>query len=146
MWSETHIRLCHDRECREVDIEFLDDGRVKTVEVHHEDVLVVQPSLGLEDESSLELVPLASLLGRRSVLVDFGFEKSGLVLPLEGVGADVLEPMELVEENVLVSLCSTSVERSVPESGGRKSRGSARVERKERAEPGETGGSPGVSG
>jgi hypothetical protein len=35
-------------------------------------------------------------------------------LAIEFVGADILEPMEFVKKNVLISLCSTTIEGLVP--------------------------------
>ncbi|KAI3483166.1 hypothetical protein L1887_53946 [Cichorium endivia] len=108
-----------------VNVELLDDGRIQRVEVHDEDVLVPQPTLGLEHQTALELVLLAA--GRRSCArargailgLGLGLELSHLLdlllLPRRDlVRADVLLPVEVVQQNVLVALGTAAVERLVP--------------------------------
>ena len=112
---ETHILLSRDRDSRKVDVVLLNDRRVEGVEVHDEDKLVPEAALRLKDEAALELVALAGRRRRGPVAVlGLGLEDGRLVLAGKLVGADVLEPVELVQENILVALSTSAVERPIP--------------------------------
>lgn len=95
----------------EVDIVLLDDTWVQRVEVHDKDILVPKPSLRLEDQASLVLVPLRFRHDSCGavLILGFGLHCSGGLLAPCLIRADVLEAMELVQKNVLVSFGSTSV-------------------------------------
>ena len=113
---ETQLALTY-RSCpvhgREADVELLNDGRVQRVKVHDKHKLVIQALLGLKDETTLVLVLLLRI-ARLFLLLLF---LSTLSAP-EGllVRADVLVAMELVEQNVLIPLCTTTIQCLVPSS------------------------------
>jgi hypothetical protein len=109
--AATHKLFIHIH-CREVNVVLLDDAGVEGIEIHDQDVFVPQPSLGLEHKTTLILVAL--LLGLSSLLVlDFRFRLR--LFPPCLVRANVLEPVEFVEKNIFVPLCTTTVQGLVPE-------------------------------
>ena len=79
---------------RKVNVELLDNAGIQRIKVHHQDVLVPQPTLGLKDETSLELFLLVT---RRLALL---------------VGAEVLFLVELVQQDVFVALGAATVQRA----------------------------------
>jgi hypothetical protein len=95
-----------------VNIKFLNDTRIKRIEVHDQDELVPEATLGFEHQTTFEFI--AFVLGGRSFLCSFGFH-FGLRLVSPGfIGTHILQTMELVQENVLIALSTTTIERFVP--------------------------------
>lgn len=99
--------------CREADIVLLNNTGVQTVKVHDKNKPVIETSLGLENETTLVLVFLflitrvivVSLLGLFFRLLQFG-----RIL----VRTDVLVPMKLMEQDVLITLSASTTQGSGP--------------------------------
>lgn len=104
----------------EVDVILLDDARIKTVEVHHEDVFVPEAALWFKDKTTFVFIFLP-LCGDRyggAVLGGFSFSlgrRGSDLLPIGLIRRDVLESMELVQQNVLVTFSPSSIESFVPD-------------------------------
>ena len=111
----------------EVDIVFLDNAGIQRVEVHDKDNLVVKLTLRFEHKTTFVLVLLILILvlGALSGTVferDIGLISFFRVLPGRDrrffspclVWDDIFEPVELMQKDVLVPFCSTTVEGFVP--------------------------------
>ena len=112
---------------REVNIVFLDNAGVQRVEVHNKDNLVVKLSLRFKHKATFELIPvvlvlvLGALYGavfRRYICFTTFFRvllgsNSGLFSP-GFVRDDIFELVELVQKDVLIPFCSSTVEGFVP--------------------------------
>ena len=113
----THLVVVNRLDGGEIDVVFLDDTWVQRIEVHDEDEFVPQTPLWIEDETTLVLVFLAlGFLSAAATTTTFGFIVPIILCSCDFralaplfVGDDVLEPMELVEKNVLVALCTAPV-------------------------------------
>lgn len=111
---------------REVDVELLDDTRVERVVVHDENVAVPQSLFRLENETSLELLPLDLNLGLVLVLAStlalgrlVGLVDLRLLLPRSDlVGNDEARLVEAMKQNVLVALGTVTGKRTVPAEAG----------------------------
>ena len=111
-----HIRRRHIRDIvavlvgmaldsRKVNVVFLNDAGVQRVEVHHQDVLVPESPLRLKDKTAFELFLLSA---------PFFLLRCLLVPHRLLVGAYVLFLVELMQQNVLVALCTAAVQCAGP--------------------------------
>lgn len=107
---------------REINVVLLNDGRIKRVEVHDENVSIPKTFGRLKDESSSELLlgdgDLGYLLACRLCFslgrLVLGGDLSLLLPRRDLVGADVIVFVETMEKNVLVAFGTVTAERLVP--------------------------------
>jgi hypothetical protein len=105
-----------------IDIILLNNARIKGVEIHNQHITIPQPSLRIEHQTTFILVPLRlGCFGSRFrdifLCVRIVFEVLCLrrdLFAVRFVGADVFTFVEGVEENVFITLGTTSVQGFVP--------------------------------
>ncbi len=107
----------------EIDVVLLNDTGIQGIEVHDQDELIPKATLWFEDQTTLVLV---SFRFRRfsvpvGVLV-LGFLLGFALLPPRFVGTYVLEPVELVQQDVLITFGASTVQSLVPAGGVRERR------------------------
>jgi hypothetical protein len=97
MTTAYHIRSRYHS--GEVDVILLDNARIQRIEVHHEDILVPEPSLRLKDETTLVLVPftLVDSSAIFTILIWFVLDYGDRLLSELLVGANILETMEFMQ-------------------------------------------------
>jgi len=110
----------------EVNIIFLNNAGVQRVEVHNKDKFVVKLSLRFEHKATFVLIPivlvlvlgaLSGAIFRRNIcFMSFRvlLGRSSGLFPPGLVRNDIFELVELMQKDVLVPLCSPTVEGFVP--------------------------------
>lgn len=117
MKTEPTYLLRYPLHGRKVNIVLLNDTGIERVEIHNQNELVPQATLGFKHQSALVFVSF-TFAGFRPAALTVGVIGFGLnfwdFFPKGLVGADVLEFVELMEQNVFVTFRTSTIQGLVP--------------------------------
>jgi len=109
-----HLIVFHWFDSSEINVVLLDDAGIQRVEVHNKDEFVPEPPLGHKNETSFIFIAFAFRGFLASLFIVFLRFGLTCLFSVGLVGAEILQTMEFVKENVLVPLGTSTIQRLVP--------------------------------